>query len=105
MAPEKTQHALIMQGKGRALLRQDLTIPSPDPGQILIRTHAVALNPSDWMALQFFSRAGAGMGFDFAGTVAELGSGTSHFWNVGDRVAGMVHGCEWPFQKDVSVRN
>lgn len=83
-----------MQAKDKAELRHDLAVPSPDPGRILVRTHAVALNPSDWMALESFSRAGAGIGFDFAGTVVELGSGTKHLWAVGDRVAGMVHGCE-----------
>lgn len=51
MTPEKTQSALIMQGKGKALLQGGLSIPDPEPGQILVRTHAVALNPSDWMAL------------------------------------------------------
>lgn len=93
MAPEKTQSALIVQAKDRAQLRHDLAIPSPNPNQILIRTRAVALNPSDWMALELFSRAGAGMGFDFAGTVVELGSGTHQLWEIGERVAGMVHGC------------
>ena len=93
MAQEKTQSALIVQAKDKAQLRHNLAIPSPSAGQILVRTHAVALNPSDWMALEHFSRAGAGMGFDFAGTVAELGSDTDHIWAIGDRVAGMVHGC------------
>ncbi|KAI7263569.1 hypothetical protein KC345_g9096, partial [Hortaea werneckii] len=34
----------------------------------------------------------AGLGFDFGGTVVELGTNTSYLWDVGDRVAGMVHG-------------
>merc|ERR1712070_1280643 len=92
MTPAKTQVALIMQGEGKAFLCGDLSIPRPGPGQILVRTHAVALNPSDWMALEYSSRAGAGLGFDFGGTVVELGSNTSYLWDVGDRVAGMVHG-------------
>lgn len=100
MAPEKTQSALIMQGKGNAVLQHDLAIPSAEPGQVLIRTHAVALNPSDWMSLELFYRRGAGMGFDFAGTVVELGSNTNHLWALGDRVAGLVHGCELPSKYD-----
>lgn len=99
MAPTKTQSALIVQAEGQAHLRHDLTIPSPDAGQILVRTQAVALNPSDCMALQFFSRAGAGMGFDFAGTIVELGLGTEHHWAMGDRVAGMVHGSKCPVRR------
>lgn len=91
MAPEKIQAALIMRGKGEADVQHDLGIPSPDPGQILIRTRAVALNPSDWMAWDSFFRPGAGMGYDFAGEVVDIGDGTSQRWSVGDHVAGLVH--------------
>lgn len=50
----------------------------------------MALNPSDWMALDAFGKPGAGVGFDFAGEILEIGKGCPR-WNVGDRVAGFVH--------------
>lgn len=81
-----------MTGVGMAHIVHDLAIPSPDPGQLLIKTRAIALNPSDWMALDIFGRPGAGMGFDFAGEVIEIGDGCDN-WTVGDRVAGFVHAC------------
>lgn len=93
MASEKTQSALILQSQRKAAVIDDLTIPSPSPSQVLIHTHAVALNPSDWLAWEHFARPGAGLGFDFAGEVVEIGSGSDR-WKIGDRVAGMVHACE-----------
>lgn len=78
-------------GEGR--VEHDLSIPSPDAGQILIRTHAVALNPPDWITQDFLSRPAAGAGFDFSGGVVEIGEDAQASWAVGDRVAGLVHGC------------
>ena len=94
MSDLKIQSGIIMTGPGKAQVRHDLAIPSPDYGQLLIRTQAVALNPSEWMAMDAFGKPGAGVGFDFAGEVLEIGDGCAG-WNVGDRVAGFVHasGC------------
>lgn len=87
-----------MTGPGKAQVRHDLAVPSPDYGQLLIRTRAVSLNPSDWMALDAFGRPGAGVGFDFAGEVREIGEGCAN-WKVGDRVAGFVHASRSYFYK------
>ncbi|CAG7965167.1 unnamed protein product [Penicillium olsonii] len=92
MCALKTQSAIIMQSRGKATVEHDLAIPSPDAFELLIRVHAVALNPSDWMALDTFARPGAGAGYDFAGEVVEMGERVSD-WAVGDRLAGFVHGC------------
>lgn len=94
MSELKMQSAIIMSGPGKAKLEHDLAIPSPGPFELLIRTCAVALNPSDWMALDAFARPGAGTGYDFAGEVVEIGESVDSSWAVGDRVAGFVHGCE-----------
>lgn len=82
-----------MKGPGQAQVEHDLAIPSPGPFELLIHTRAVALNPSDWMALDTFARPGAGAGYDFAGEVVEVGENVKAHWIVGDRVAGFVHGC------------
>lgn len=89
----KTQSAIIMKSAGEAHVEQNLSIPSPDAGQLLIKVHAVALNPSDWMALDMLGRPGAGLGYDFSGEIVEIGEDVRVSWKVGDRVAGFVHGC------------
>lgn len=93
MSDVKIQSGIIMTGPGMAQVRHDLAVPSPDYGQLLVRTWAVALNPSDWMALDAFGKPGAGVGFDFAGEILEIGEGCTN-WNVGDHIAGFVHAGE-----------
>ncbi|KAJ5344329.1 Protein TOXD [Penicillium brevicompactum] len=93
MGELKTQSAIIMQGPKKAHVEHGLAIPSPDAYELLIKVHAVALNPSDWMALDHFGKPGAGAGYDFAGEVVEIGENVKSQWAVGDRVAGFVHGC------------
>lgn len=87
----KLQSALIVTSPGKAEVVDDLAIPSADPGQVLIKVHAVGLNPSDWMALDALGRPGAGLGYDFAGQIVEVGENVG--LSIGDRVAGFVHGC------------
>lgn len=94
MGELKTQSAIIMQGPGKAHVEHGLAIPSPDACELLIKVHAVALNPSDWMALDHLGRPGAGAGYDFAGEIVEIGKNLNSQWTVGDRVAGFVHGSE-----------
>ncbi|KAJ6111389.1 hypothetical protein N7523_007450 [Penicillium sp. IBT 18751x] len=93
MAELKLQSAIILKALGEASVVKDLSIPSPGIGEVLIRVQAVSLNPSDWMARDHLGRPGSGLGFDFAGTVLEVGEGAQRVRSVGDRVAGFVHGC------------
>ena len=73
----------------------DLPRPEPGPGQVLVRVHAVALNPID-----LYIRSGLVamplafpyvIGCDLAGTVEQLGPGCTRF-KVGDRVWGSNQG-------------
>ena len=73
----------------------DLPEPQPGPGQVLVKVHAVALNPID-----LYLRSGLVpmplafpyvIGCDLAGTVAKLGPGATRF-AVGDRVWGSNQG-------------
>jgi len=63
-------------------------IGKPGRGEILVQTHAVAINPVDWM-IQDGMVPGDNfpqiMGNDLAGTIVELGEGVSEFSN-GQRV-------------------
>jgi (R,R)-butanediol dehydrogenase/meso-butanediol dehydrogenase/diacetyl reductase len=90
--------AVTFNGVGRALTLQEVAVPEPGPGQMLLKVRACGICGSDLHAYQ----AGAvpeGMvfGHEFAGEVAALGEGVTG-WNIGDRVAalgGLVCGqCE-----------
>ena len=85
-------YALIRQGAGNAVLK---TIPTPDlrPDYILVRTVAVALNPTDWTSLDAVGNDGTGQGCDYSGIVEEVGSNVRRL-KKGDRVAGFSHGCK-----------
>jgi NADPH:quinone reductase len=73
----------------------DLPTPEPKPGQVLVRVHAVALNPID-----LYIRSGLVampmtlpyvIGCDLAGTVESIGPGVTRF-KPGDRVWGSNQG-------------
>lgn len=71
--------------------------PQPGPGEVLVRVAAAAINPKDCLVRKGRFRAFTrdrlprGGGYDFSGTVAELGPGV-HGLSVGDRVFGMLNG-------------
>ncbi|KAI0870586.1 zinc-binding dehydrogenase [Hypoxylon argillaceum] len=67
---------------------QEIPKPIPSEGEILVRVHYAAQNPTDWKAVPF-RPPGRIAGCDFAGTVADA-NGTS--WRAGQRVAGFVYG-------------
>src|SRR5690242_19140228 len=62
-------------------------VPSPGPGQLLIRIHAIALNRDDLEPLSSPNPpAGLVPGIDGAGEVVAVGPGTNQF-KVGSRVS------------------
>lgn len=82
---------LIRAGTGTAVLRE-IPIPELGPGYILVRTVAVALNPTDWTSLDAIGDPGTIVGCDYAGIVEQVGSGGSNRFKKGDRIAGFAHG-------------
>ncbi|CCM07171.1 uncharacterized protein FIBRA_09510 [Fibroporia radiculosa] len=63
-------------------------IRKPGPGKLLVKIHATALNPADWIrhALDIMiDKYPTILGEDLSGTVEELGEGVTNF-EVGDRV-------------------
>lgn len=69
--------------------------PTPGGTEVLVRVEAIGVNPADWKSRDADLAAGdpaqqpgAIIGWDLAGTVAELGPGVTRF-DVGDRVFGM----------------
>ncbi|KAK3361573.1 alcohol dehydrogenase GroES-like domain-containing protein [Lasiosphaeria ovina] len=77
--------ALVGAEAGGYRLASDLPVPTPRPGEILCRVHAVALNPLDAKVIDYSQVPGALGGCDFAGTVVAAGAGVTRF-RAGDRV-------------------
>ncbi|KAF4944049.1 hypothetical protein FSARC_14779 [Fusarium sarcochroum] len=70
----------------------DIPRPTISNDEILVKVKAVALNPTDFKNIDSFSAPGAVVGCDYAGEVVQVGTKVLGTWNVGDRVAGFVHG-------------
>ncbi|KAJ5175573.1 uncharacterized protein N7482_001450 [Penicillium canariense] len=87
-----TQRAIIVQGAGRAVLESNVPVPELPDDYILVRTKAVALNPTDWRHIDFVPCNGAIVGCDYAGVVEAVGPRVKKPFQKGDRVAGFVHG-------------
>ncbi|KAH9928552.1 GroES-like protein [Epithele typhae] len=66
-------------------------VPPVGDNDILVKTVAVALNPTDWKHVDFTGIPGAIVGCDFSGTVVKVGSAVTNL-SVGQQVAGFVHG-------------
>lgn len=78
-------------GPGQASL-VDTELPKLRPDYLLVKVHAVALNPTDWKHIKGIPTAGATVGCDFAGTVVSIGDKVTKSFKPGDRVAGFTHG-------------
>ncbi|KAJ4150587.1 hypothetical protein LMH87_011330 [Akanthomyces muscarius] len=64
------------------------------PGYVLVKTKAVALNPTDWKAIDNPAGFAIGTrpGVDFAGIVEEVGPDVTKDFQQGDRVCGVAFG-------------
>ena len=86
------QAAIQIEGPKKARLIYDRPRPKVRDGCILVKTVAVALNPTDWKHIDYIPTKGAGSGIDYAGTVEEVGPGVRKSFKKGDRVFGCSHG-------------
>lgn len=72
---------------------EDAEVPSPAPGEVLIRVEAAAVNPVDWKLSLGYLRGAVPIplpytpGCDVAGTIVAMGEGVKGF-TIGDRVFG-----------------
>ncbi|KAI9661951.1 MAG: putative secondary metabolism biosynthetic enzyme [Bathelium mastoideum] len=82
---------IIREGIGKAVLRP-IPIPKLPDDCILVRTVAIALNPTDWMKINAKGKDGILVGCDYSGTVEEVGKAVTKPFKKGDRIAGLAHG-------------
>jgi len=85
------QAAWITEKQGKPLKVQEAQIPKPGPEEVVIKNHAIAINPVDWKvqdAGYFVEKFPNILGTDVAGEVYEVGSSVKAF-KKGDRV--MAH--------------
>lgn len=95
-ATMSTQRAVVHKSQGVAEVRTDVPLPQLKDDYILVKTKAIALNPTDWKSLQNRTSPGAIVGCDYSGVVEDVGTTVSTRFKVGDRVAGFVFGGKGP---------
>merc|ERR1711977_361596 len=79
--------AFITKGNKIAAV-ENVPIPEPAEGEILVKIHYIAQNPTDWKQVLSVG-PGKTVGCDFAGTVFKPNGSK---WREGQRVAGFVQG-------------
>ena len=83
-----THRAIVVNAQQTGWVLKEQSLPLFDPAtDVLVRVHAVALNPTDWKHLGAI-KPGGSIGSDFGGVVCRGGGG----YEVGDRVAGFTRG-------------
>ena len=87
-----TQTAVEIKGPREAQFTTDRPKPTLRDDYILVKTVAVALNPTDWKHVDFMPTEGALCGCDYAGIIEEVGTKVDKPWKKGDRVCGFCHG-------------
>jgi NADPH:quinone reductase-like Zn-dependent oxidoreductase len=71
-------------------VRDDLPIPEPKKGQVLVKVHTAAINPIDWKLAEGIlpGYRGGVIGCDLSGVIERIGPGTVTDLQVGDEVYG-----------------
>lgn len=99
--PEETMRAVRIHefGGPEALSYDEVPVPRPEPGEVLIRVHAAALNPPDWYMREGMPGVPPEMlppmdlplilGTDVSGVVADVAADVEGF-AAGDEVFGML---------------
>jgi NADPH:quinone reductase-like Zn-dependent oxidoreductase len=82
-------------GHGDVLYIDELPVPSPKAGEVLVKIKTAGINPGEaairegLMAKQFPSTFPSGQGADFAGVITSVGSEVTKF-TTGDEVLGFT---------------
>ncbi|KAJ5182535.1 Protein TOXD [Penicillium capsulatum] len=87
-----TQKAIVVTSPKQASVVADRALPAIRDDYILVKTEAVALNPTDWKHVEYMAPPGVLVGCDYAGVVQEVGKDVKKSLKKGDRVCGFAHG-------------
>lgn len=92
MAARASNRAIVIQSEGKAII-EHVPIPLLRTNYLLIRTTAVALDPTDWKHIEYgLGAPGAKVSCDCAGIVVGVGPDMAKSFRKGDRVAGLTQG-------------
>lgn len=92
MAPLPEIKAVVITKPGTAEVKT-VPLPTLPDDYILVRTTAVAVNPTDWKHIDNTAGTeGTRSGCDYAGVVEQVGPSVTKPFAKGDRICGLVHG-------------
>lgn len=93
MSIPKTMKAVVIEGD-KAVLKDNVPVPKLTGSLVLIKTKAVAGNPTDWKHIKYkIGPQGAIVGCDAAGEIVALGPDVDKSkFAVGDTIYSIVHG-------------
>jgi len=94
-----SNHAIVIKAANDARI-EEAPIPKLRDDYILVKVHAIALNPTDWKHIDYLADPGAHVGCDYAGVVEEVGSKVTKDFKKGDRVCGFTHGGNAVYHED-----
>ena len=85
-----SNQAAYLDGKGKTLRVDSAEVPKPKETEVIIKNHAIAINPVDWKVQDsgmFIQNWPIVLGCDVAGEIVEVGSSVKRL-QKGDRVMG-----------------
>ena len=88
--PPAIQRAIIVESGDHVCVRDDTPLPPLQEHEFMVRTDALAIQPSDTKMRGDFVTPGAMLGIDYAGTVVACGPAVTGV-EIGDRVCGAQH--------------
>ena len=104
--PQNQAVKTIEAGKAAVV---DVPVPKlPADDYILVKTTAVAINPTDWKHVEYADKipcVGIWVGCDYAGIVEEVGPAVTKSFKKGDRICGPVNGSNGCRETDGSFAN
>lgn len=87
-----TRRAVVVKSTGVAEVKE-VPFPQPKDDCIIVKTKAIALNPTDWKSLTY-APPDVIVGCDYSGVIEQVGKNVTRDYKVGDKVAGFIGGCE-----------